>query len=81
MGKAKEIGRKWIINQYVGGFLLFVCPEKPVIADTDCVKISLQESIRTFGDIPDSYGTDRGMDSKANIKRLQKYGVKLFLLL
>ena len=76
IGKSVEIGRKWIINQYVGGFLMVIAPENPVIADTDCVKISLQESIRTFGEIPDSYGTDRGMYSKKNIKRCKRYGVK-----
>jgi hypothetical protein len=76
IGKAKEIGRKWIVNQHVNGFLLLICPENPTIADTDCVKISLQESARTFGEMPESYGTDRGMDSKENIKRCEKYGIE-----
>lgn len=76
IGKSVEIGRKWIINQYAGGFLMVIAPENPVVADTDCVRISLQESIRTFGEVPDSYGTDRGMYSKMNIKRCQRYGVK-----
>lgn len=76
IGKAVEVGRKWIINQLWGGFILLTAPENPKIADTDCVKISLQECARTFGEIPESYGTDRGMYSAANIKRCKKYGVK-----
>ncbi len=76
VGKSTEIGRKWIINQYAGGFLMVLAPENPAIADTDCVKISLQGSIRTFGEVPDSYGTDRGMYSKKNLKRCKKYKIK-----
>ena len=78
IGKAKEIGRKWIINQYAGGFLLLICPDNPTLADahSNCVKISLQESIKAFGEVPNSYGTDRGMDTKTNIKRCKRYGVE-----
>lgn len=76
IGKKSEIGRKWIVNQLVGGFLLLQCPENPTIADTNCVKISLQDLIRTFGETPNSYGTDRGMYSKANIKRCKRYGIE-----
>jgi len=76
VGKKSEIGRKWIINQLTGGFLLLQCPKNPAIGDTDCVKISLQDSIRTFGEKPESYGTDRGMYSQKNIKRTKKYGIK-----
>lgn len=75
IGKKSEIGRKWIINQLTGGFLLLQCPENPSIADTNCVKISLQDSIRTFGEKPESYGADRGMYSQKNIKRTKKYGI------
>ena len=76
VGKPSEIGRKWIINQYASGFLFVMAPENPVIADTDCVKISLQESINTFGEIPDSFGTDRGMYSAENINLCKEYKIR-----
>lgn len=76
LGKPVEIGRKWIVNQLVGGFLQIIAPENPVIADTDCVKISLQEIMKVFGEAPESYGTDRGMYSKENIELCRECGIK-----
>ena len=76
IGKAAEIGRKIIINQYTGGFLSVMVPENPVISDYDCVLPSLINTINIFSEIPESYGTDRGMSSKMNINLCKDWQIK-----
>ena len=76
IGKATEIGRKIIINQYTGGFLSVMVPENPVISDYDCVLPSLINTINIFSEIPESYGTDRGMDSMTNINLCKDWQIR-----
>lgn len=81
LGKEAEIGRKWVINQLTNGFLMVFAPENPSIADTKCVAPSIEKVIEVFGTAPESYGTDRGMYSKKNIKlcrghKIEKIGIQ-----
>lgn len=76
IGKTAEIGRKVIINQYTGGFLSAVIPDNPIISDYDCVGPSLINAIKIFSETPESYGTDRGMYSQANISLCRDWRIK-----
>ena len=73
--KASEIGRKWIINQFINGFISVTAPANPVIADVDCAIISLMDCIKIFGEIPESFTTDRGMYSADNIMLCKTLGI------
>jgi hypothetical protein len=46
------------------------------IADQHCVKESLRIHQEVFSEPPESYATDRGMYSQANINRCRRAGVK-----
>lgn len=76
VGKTVEIGRKIIVCQLTGGFLLAKVPERAALAETDCVKPALEEIIKIFGEAPESFGTDRGMYSEKNIELCRKLEVK-----
>lgn len=76
LGKASEVGRKIIVNQYVGGFLSVVAPENPVIADVNTLMPAIRESVAIFGELPNSIAADRGMHSKKNIRLIEKLHIE-----
>ena len=75
-GKPVEFGRKWIVNCYRGGYVLVDAPANVKIADQHCVKESLRIHNEVFPEPPETYATDRGMYSKANIARCRQAGIK-----
>jgi IS5 family transposase len=76
VGKPVEFGRKWLVNCYRGGYVLVDAPANVKIADQHCVKESLRIHQEVFSEPPESYATDRGMYSEANINRCRRAGVK-----
>jgi hypothetical protein len=76
IGKPVEFGRKWIVNAYLGGYVLVMAPENPKIADPHCVIESLSLHKTVFNDMPSSYGTDRGMYSTDNLELCLSAGIK-----
>jgi len=71
IGKAYEIGRKFIVNQFHGGFLSVLAPENPIIADSDTLIMALRQSFDIFGELPNSIGADRIYSTKKNIRLLK----------
>jgi hypothetical protein len=76
VGKRVEFGRKWIVNCYRGGYVLVNAPAKVKISDQHCVKESLKLHHENFSQPPESYATDRGMWSEANVALCQKSKIK-----
>jgi hypothetical protein len=76
LGKPVEFGRKWIVNAYQGGYVLVTAPQNPKIADPHCVIESLSLHNTVFDDMPESFGTDRGMYSTDNLELCLSAGIK-----
>jgi len=76
IGKGVEFGRKWVVNCYRGGYVLVTAPKKTKISDQHCVEESLGLHAAHFSRTPDSFATDRGMWSGANIELCQQAGIK-----
>lgn len=75
-GKAVEFGLKWGINR-VSGFLQgFLVNGGKHYSDQRFCRESVNVHQQTFGVVPRVFGFDRGGYSDANIRRLQKKGVK-----
>ena len=56
--------------------MLVHAPAKVKISDQHCVKESLNVHFEMFEEAPNSYGTDRGMWSDANIELCHQVGIK-----
>jgi IS5 family transposase len=76
-GKPVEFGIKWGINRLKGGFLQGFLIEggKHVSDKRFCIE-ALKVFHREFGQIPKTYGFDRGGYSRKNLKKALKFGVK-----
>ncbi len=76
-GKKTEFGIKWGINRmgggFVSGFLMESCKHA---SDIKFCQQAVLEHIKTFGEVPETYGFDRGGYSKGNIKKMKKLGIK-----
>ena len=76
VGKPVEFGRKWVINGYQGGYVSLAAPENPKISDQDCVWESLSLHSESFDQMPQSYGTDRGMWGIPNLELCLNAGIE-----
>jgi hypothetical protein len=72
--KLKKAGKRGI-RGIKRGYVLVDAPVKVKIADQHCVKESLRIHHEVFSEPPESYATDRGMYSEANINRCRRAGV------
>lgn len=76
-GKRTEFGLKWGISRLGGGFVSgFLINGGEHCSDIKFCKQAVKEHLRTFGEVPEIYGFDRGGYSKGNIKALKKMGIK-----
>jgi hypothetical protein len=76
-GKKTEFGIKWGINRIGNGFLQgFLFSSSKNIADHKFCKEALAVHYEMFGQIPETYGFDRGGYSENNIDVAQNLGVK-----
>lgn len=76
-GKPTEFGIKWGINRMGGGFVSgFLIEDGKHASDIKFCKDAVYEHLKTFGEVPETYGFDRGGYSTGNIKKLKKAGVK-----
>jgi hypothetical protein len=76
-GKSVEFGIKWGINRIGGGFLSgFLMNDGRNASDTAFCLESVRRHIAIFGTPPNEFGFDRGGDSDANVKKVQRLGVK-----
>ncbi len=75
--KKTEFGIKWGINRIGGGFVSgFVMGSCKHASDTKFCHHAVLEHIKAFGEVPETYGFDRGGYSEGNIKKMKKLGVK-----
>jgi len=76
-GKKTEFGLKWGISRIGGGFVNgFLMNEAKHASDVQFCKDAVTEHMKIFGEAPEMYGFDRGGYSKANVKKIEKLGVK-----
>lgn len=76
-GKKTEFGTKWGINRLGGGFVSgFVMESCKHASDIKFCHQAVLEHMKTFGEVPETYGFDRGGYSKGNIKKMKSLGVK-----
>ena len=75
LSKPVEFGRKWVINCYEGGYMLVTAPRDPKTSDQNTVWESLSLHHQVFEQAPDTFATDRGMWSQANLELTSNAGV------
>lgn len=76
-GKKVEFGLKWGVNRIGSGFVQgFLLTEYRNGSDQSFCIEALKQHKAIFGDVPETYGFDRGGYSKANIRKAKKLGVK-----
>jgi hypothetical protein len=76
-GKKVEFGLKWGINRISGGFLQgFLMKENAHSSDKKFCLEAVKKHVETFGEVPETFGFDRGGYSKSNIEKIKKLKVK-----
>lgn len=76
-GKSVEFGLKWGINRIGGGFIQgFLIHEGDHASDKRFCMEAIRLHQETFGEVPKTYGFDRGGYSAENIKQTKQLGVK-----
>ena len=76
-GKQTEFGLKWGINRIGGGFVSgFLIEGGRHASDIHFCKKAVFEHAEAFGEMPETYGFDRGGYSQGNITKLKKLGIK-----
>lgn len=76
-GKKVEFGLKWGISRVGGGFLQgFLLSGGRHASDQKFCLEAIKHHQQTFGEVPKTFGFDRGGYSTANIKKAKKLGVK-----
>jgi hypothetical protein len=77
VGKAVEFGLNWGMTRLRGGFLLAtLATDKKELHDQRFVVRAAKDHIARFGKPPRAYAYDRGGWSHANVKELQRLGVR-----
>src|SRR6266545_3161473 len=77
VGKTVEFGLSWGITRLRGGFLLAtLATDKSELHDSKFAVRAVRDHIAKFGKPPRAYAYDRGGWSEANVKELERLGVK-----
>jgi hypothetical protein len=76
-GKEVEFGLKWGINKLKGGFIMgFLMENFAHMSDKKFCMEAIRVHMEEFGEVPQTYGFDRGGYSRENIKKLKNLGIK-----
>lgn len=75
-GKSVEFGLKWGISRIDGFVMGFLMNNGTNTSDKKFCIQAVQEHIACFGEVPDTYGFDRGGHSQSNIKKLKELNIK-----
>jgi hypothetical protein len=73
-GKDIEFGIKWCIGQFQGGYIFGFSNGN--MYEGDYAVETVKEAINIFGEIPESFGYDRGGWSKEHIEMIEELGVE-----
>ena len=77
VGKPVEFGLKWGISRLGGGFIRATrAKDRSHLQDHAFVPRAVDDQVMTFGQVPRSFGYDRGGYSRANIAKLRAKGIR-----